>query len=44
MQLQNTSGTEFHLDVTRGVRLLGNSRSRRMFGAVGGGQDRRSRA
>ncbi len=33
MRLKNTSGTEFHLDVNRGVHLLGNSDLQRMFGA-----------
>ncbi len=32
MKLQNTSGTQFHLDVTRTVRLLGNSDLKKMFG------------
>ncbi len=32
MKFQNTSGTQFHLDVSRGVRLLGNSDLKRMLG------------
>ena len=32
MKLQNTSGTHFHLDVNRGVRLLGNSDLRKILG------------
>ena len=32
MKLQNTSGTQFHLDVSRGVRLLGNSDLKQMLG------------
>jgi hypothetical protein len=32
MKFQNTSGTQFHLDVSRGVRLLGNSDLNRMLG------------
>ena len=32
MNLKNTSGAEFHLDVSRGVRLLGNSDLGRLLG------------
>ena len=32
MKCQNTSGTQFHLDVSRGVRLLGQSDLAQMFG------------
>ena len=32
MKLQNTSGTQFHFDVTRGVRLLGTSDLKKMLG------------
>ena len=32
MKLQNTSGTHFHLDVSRGVRLLGDSDLKQMLG------------
>ena len=32
MKLQNTSGTQFHLDVSRGVRLLGHSDLKKMLG------------
>ena len=32
MKLQNTSGTQFHLDVSRGIRLLGNSDLKQILG------------
>ena len=32
MKFQNTSGTQFHLDVSRGVRLLGNSDLKQILG------------
>ncbi len=32
MKLGNTSGTQFHLDVSRGVRLLGNSDLKKLLG------------
>ena len=32
MKVQNTSGTQFHLDVARSVRLLGSSELKRVLG------------
>ena len=38
MKFQNTSGTHFHLDVTRGVRLLGSSDLKKLLGESAAGK------
>jgi len=38
MRVQNTSGTQFHLDVARGVRLLGNADLKQLLGESAAGR------